>query len=625
MKDQNKTKARDWAIEQGIIQPKSKTILSKVGTLAKQAALGIPAGVASLADIPTAVANLTGWGLEKAGLAKDTPTFPYTFHDTIEKITNNLAGEPKTNFEKYSRLGGDVAGALFVNPGQGLKRFLTPKVNPKKYEAFKEAGLTPSLGDVSNSKTVQIAEQLSKKGVGGAGKFEVAAENRANQLEDILNNNALLKESLPIKEGGGLVAKGGTAYNAKASEVGTKLFNKAWKGIEGHEKAPVALTKASEYIADKLKNIGSEDLAAFRETEGGKELFNIQDRLGKGDSIPFTALKEIYQNNIKASVKSWGKLGDRDQNLLKGLNHAVEQDIQSFIHTINPKATKDFAKANKYWSQFKNTTAPIANKFATKESPEFVDKFNSLINDIKKGEVASFRVASQRLPAKEKEQLFGTVINELGRGTEGFDPYKFSNQFNKLRPESQEALLSNLPVNSAKKVKAVTDSLRHSKASNAQANHSGTAYTAQLMTLLGTGVGSVTAALTGHPEAAAISALTASAIPLANYGISKLFTDTKFIDALYAASKAKSPEALGKVLKHFGDVLPPIGSFSQKQEKNENLRKAREWYKSQQGSGGRIQGLNEEAKQPNSQEATKPFEKSSSKFGYNPGNGEYTR
>ena len=135
-----------------------------------------------------------------------------------------------------------------------------------------------------------------------------------------------------------------------------------------------------------------------------------------------------------------------------------------------------------------------------------------------------------------------------------FDANKWAKEYLKIKnksPESAKILTQGLPESSKTKIDSIAESIGYSKLSKAQANHSGTAYTAALFALPGS-----------FYFAPGTTAGTAAGV----YGASKLFTNKKFIDGLYAASKAKTPVQLEKILSKYDNVLPRLETIRESQE-----------------------------------------------------------
>ena len=542
--------------ERKLIELGYKKEKPSLGKTIGQGLAGIPAGIASIADLPAAALNLGLWGGEKIGnaLGSDvkTPTIPYYAHDFVDRLTNKVVGEPKNKEEKIARTVGNIGGA-FINPGRALGKITqeTSKLAPaQKLEAFKEAGITPTIGEITTSRPLMATEEALKRTPLSAGVYEKAADKRNMELEQLFNKHGELEKATSIKGAGEIVQKGAKAYNEKAKSIANKLYAKAWGNIE--PKAKVPLNNTLKVIDESLEAITPQAREILQKSTSGKSLIQLENAIKQnGGSLPIADVRRVYRKEIDDLINTWGQVGTSEQGILKNIRSAIDQETKDFVISTNPKAAKDFAKADKFWTQFSERNRKIANKTSAQNNP--VQSFNESFTALKKGDADKAKVLMQRLPKEDKNILSSTYINELGRSAAGeFNPDKWAREFTKLRPESKNILTSGLPKESARKLDSIAEALQYSKITKGQANHSGTAYTGLLMS-------SPVALL--HAPISTISGYAGA------YGASKLFTNPKFIDAMYAVSKSKTPSALEKTLDHYKKVLPSMAAIEQENTK----------------------------------------------------------
>ncbi len=520
-----------------------------IGRNLGQFAAGIPAGIASIADLPAAAGNLGLWGAEKIGnaLGSDykTPTIPYYAHEGVTKLTNKIVGEPKNNQEEIARTAGNIGGA-FINPTNVFRNIGEKAASASKLGTFKEAGITPTLGEITTSRPLMGTEELLKRTPGSAKVYEDAATLRDKELTELFSKHGQIDKAVPVNEGGELVKKGAKAYNDKAKSVANKLYEKAWGGIEAN--TPVPLPNTLKVIDESLAAITPQAREILQKSTSGKTLIQLENAIkGNNGTLPIADIKKVYRKEIDDLVNTWGQVGSNEQGVLKNIRNALDAETKQFVIAENPKAAKDFAKADKFWSGFSERNKKIANKVAGQESP--VLAFNQSLGALKQGDASKVKVLMQRLPKEDKGVLSATYMNELGRGVGGeFDPNKWGREFSKLRPEAKEVFTSGLPKESASKLNKISEALAHGRLTKGQANHSGTAYTGLLM---GAGAG-----LLHSP----IETLGGAAL---GFGLSKMFTNPKLVDAVYAASKAKDPVVLHKILNsaRYSKLLPTLAAL----------------------------------------------------------------
>lgn len=538
---------------------------SSFGKTIGQGIAGIPAGIASIADLPAAALNLGLWGAEKIGkklgASPDfkTPTIPYYAHDAVTELTNQIVGKPENNQEEIARTVGNIGGAL-INPtslaGKAVQS--SSKIAPStKLNAFKDAGITPTFGEISNSRPAMIAEEGLKRAPGSSGVYENALARRDKELEDLFSRHGGLEKAVPISGAGEIVQKGAKAYNDKAKTIANKLYDKAWSNIDSKAKVPLNNTLTA--IDEALTAITPQAREILQKSTSGKSLIQLENAIkANGGSLPVSDLKKVYRKDIDDLISSWGQIGTSEQGVLKNIRNALDAETKQFVIASNPSSAKDFAKADKFWGNFSERNKKLANKISSQNDP--IQSFNESFSALKKGDAGKAKVLFQRLPKDDKATLSSTYINELGRSANGeFSADKWAREYTKLRPESQKVLTEGLPKESSNKLNSIAEALQYSKISKGQANHSGTAYTG---ILLGTGAGLL------HSPIQTIATLGGA------YGLSKLFTNPKFIDAVYAAGKAKTPESLNKVINHYKKVLPTIAALKEESSKSSEIKQS---------------------------------------------------
>lgn len=518
-----------------------------------QVAAGLIPGISSIADIPAMLVNL-GINIPEYAAEKVTgkvipenvkaKRFPYYGHKAGENIANKLAGEPKTETERMARIGGELGGA-FLSPSQvtrklgaGLTKVSSKAVgfSPEKYEIFKEAGINPTLPEVSNFKSIEQVQKGLEHLPFSAGKIEKTMVEREEKLHDMFTKLGEINRNKPIRQTGEIIKEGAKAYNKKAQEISSKLYDKAWKGI--NREAPVSMDNTSNAIVESLNAISPSARKRLAESSTGKELLKLQeDIINNGGAIPFGDLKSVYKKDIDKGVNMWQGVADVDQATLKQISNAIKQDMDSFVKEANPQAAKDLAKADKYWANFSERNRKIANKAINETDPTKI--FEGIISDLKGGDIAPPRVILQRMNPTDKKTFSEIFLSELGRGAEGqFDPIKWGKEVNKMRPESLHVALGGLPSLQAKQVKDMAKAIDLMKPGQAQT--SGMSY---VLSALGTAFSPMT---------------TVKGLSVAR-GLGEIFTNPKVTSAMYQASKTKTPLQLKNVLAKYPTILPRIG------------------------------------------------------------------
>lgn len=559
MKTDKRTLSREEAIKAlqqlNAAQPQSS---NKVA----QGFAGVPAGLLSAADIPALGYNAVTYGVNKAaelfGRPERADYLPYRGAELGRQIGNRLVGEPETEGEEIARTIGEIGGS-FTSPS-GLKNLVTAPVaaaktigntalaparglsnkvigtNPQAVEAFREAGVQPTLADVSNSPVVKRVQNIASELPIGSGIVGKSVNTKLEQIEnrfgDIIERSAAKTKS----EGGEILQKGASNYNKKATEVAGKLYDRAWKNIKPDTK--VDMTDTLKVIDDSFDAITPEAKQLLKKAGGADLLEDLSSAIRKYDGkLPLSDVKNIYKGRLENLVNTFGQVGSKDQANLKRVVGAINKDLEKSIGTLDPNALKDLKKADKFWADFSDRSREIANKTIGSNKP--VDLFNNTLNSLKKGDVEPYKVLSQRLNTADREALNATFLEKMALKGNEFSGTEFAKNYNKLPKESKAALFNASP-DKLKKLDNLVDIIDYGKSTAAAGNPSGTAYTAAIMGLF-------------------INPQVALGTAGGTYLAAKAFTNPKVINGLYALSKTKTPEQAVKVFDSYKNVFSKLG------------------------------------------------------------------
>lgn len=551
-------------LERSLARKKSSSQEMQESNIGKQAAAGIIPGLTSIADLPAlgynALTTPVDYLFEKV-TGRELPAeqkegIPYYGHEFGANIANKLVGTPQTEAEEYARLGGEVAGG-FLSPGtigsiaakpiKEIGKFAAQKlsgISPQKYETFQKAGITPTLSEVSKYQPIEKVQRVIEQAPWGAGKMEKFALEREKELNHLFSEIGEINKAKSISQTGELTKKGAVAYNEKAQSVASKLYDKAWKGVD--KNAAVPMPNTHKTIRESLSAISESARRRLAESPTGRELLKIEDDIieNKG-TLPFGDIKSVYKKDIDKGVKLWEGVADVDQAILKRISGALKQDMDDFVLQHNPKAANDLKKADKFYSNYSERNRDIANKAAKETDP--IKTFNGLVSDLKGGDYQPAKVIMQRLKPEDKKIFSATFLNELGRGANGdFDAMKWAKELNKLRPESRNTALSGFPKAQTKHIEEIANAISLTKSENMTP---GINY---VMTLLG---GAINPLL---PVKAAVASRMGA----------EIFTNPKITNALYEASKASDPIKLEKILaKH--SILPRMEIIREENKREE--------------------------------------------------------
>ena len=567
---------------------KNKTNLGDAIDLGKEAAemvgsmIGATKGAAAGSVVPvagTAAGAVIGSG---AGMAAGAEIF--------ERVGQLYGAEVlRTNKEWLAQRGTDFA---FGSVGQAVAPLLLKPIKGaftgfgkarletvKRLEDYINAGVTPSLGQVSQKRGLQTVEMMLGNIPGASGKISAVAANAQKQLGDRVLATAknLIKKPIPDT-----TVVGRTIVNALDGVNNTKSFVGLFNG-----RANTLFGKLDNYLNDKLidlskakgstlntirslvddipgaKNVGDQLKSPFL-----KELFeNLQKDLVDGQ-LPYAAVKKIKQK-IGRKMASFDLIPDVEKGQLKLIYKALSEDLKIAAKKYGgTKAVGELNRANKFYQaglkRIEDYLQPIVNI----ADPDRI--VSNLLNASKEG-VTKLRAIKKSLIASDRATgnssykiLTSNILERLGRmqpaqtlagdavETAGaFSSETFLTHYSKLDKVAKKELFKNAPFGATFKknldrVVNIADSIRSS--GKTFANPSGTADR-----IIGQGIifGGAAGGFVSNPAFAMIG------IPLVIGGsriAAGLMTNPKFIGWLAQGIKIAGNKGVDGVIQHIGKL-----------------------------------------------------------------------
>lgn len=550
-------------------------------------------------------------------------------------------------------LGGAKAARGLSKPIQTLNEFTLRNIasnlftiNPEKLQAFKKAGIDPTLSNVSDSKILGMVENLAANTPFASTPIE----------------KAILKTQEKISEYGSGISreKAGTITQKSLKdwrEKGFKIIDKLQENVSRHIESytPIKLTKTVDIIGNKptvYTDIGKDILA---NSASGKKFTQIKSALEQVKNAAEQNLKEFYGfdknslsnpevvqqfNNIKNSVEKLkhgdilpysdaviirksidntldGKfgnveLGKEQINILKNLRKGIQDDISNTLEQISPQAAKDNARFNKFYNKFANKNdeaiAPLL------EDKTVTETFRDIINNTTV-DAAKAKTVFSTLKPEQKETFTKAIITELGSNPQNeFSSSTLATKFKKLDKEAQDVVLAGFTKEEKEKFKSTIDVIDAIKDTVATGNQSRTAYTGALLSL---GAGFAT-----NPIG------TSLALALARLGSSKLLANPKFINWISKASNLKSPVEFEKHLskleilaKNSPQLSSNIQEFTDKLLNSEKqLQEASTWDENKEAEYQELAKLFESNPQEWNDETEAEYQELAKLFGEEQGN-----
>lgn len=450
-------------------------------------------------------------------------------------IGSSLASEAAPDNPWASVLGG-VAGSFVpgaassitrtvLKPGQTLANLLG--INPAKAQAFQQAGLQPTLSNVSDSRFIGNIENTLREIPFASTPLQKTIAETQDKIE------ALGKGLTQV--GAGEVAQTNLRnWQKKGTEITAKLKAKVDPYIDGSEKVPI--NKSLSIIRKQPKFDEPEIQKDFDKSTIGKfykKINKIAERQGGG--ISYNGAVRI-RKDIDDEITTFRKYGKEEQGALKHLRDNLQADIGEAIKSKSPKAAKDWERYNKFYTKFSRKNEDIIqglleNKTATEA---FRDITNNLYVDAREADAVL-----KSLKPEQKQVFSQSLIKELGSNPQNeFTAFQFAKQFKKLEPTAQEIILSPYSKETQKQLRATVDAIDAIKDTAELANKSRTAYTNIVTGLLtgSAGGGALAGGTLGFVAAPIATLVTARGLS------SGLFANPKFINWLGKASQIKTPK-----------------------------------------------------------------------------------
>jgi len=571
--NKNKTNLAD-AIDLG--KEASELVGSIVG-----ATKGAVGGTLIAPGVGTATGAIVGSG---AGMAAGAEIF--------ERVGQMYGAEVlRTNKEWLAQRGtdfafgsvGQVVTPLLLKPLKGAITGFgkTAVATRKRLADYIDAGVTPSLGQVTQKRGLQTVELLLGNFPGSSGKIASVASNAQKQLGDKVLATAkdlIKKPVIPDESIVGRALKNSIdgvnnsqsfvgLFNSKANTLFGKLDNYIKKdALINLSKAPNSTLKTIQSLVDDIpgaKNVGDQLKNPFLSDLLG----NIQKDITKNGELPYAAVKAIKQK-IGKKMASFDLVPDVDKGQLKLIYKALSEDLKLAASKYGgAKAVKDLTNANKFYQKglqrIEDYLQPIVNAAdpdklvmsLLSSGKEGATRLNSVRNSLakvnKKTANDNYKILVsnilERLGRMQPAQTFGgDTVMTAGR----FSSETFLTNFNKLSKEAKKSLFKNAPFGkefekNLSQVIEIADSIRAS--GKTFANPSGTADR-----LVGQGLifGGGATAFTGNPAfILSVPLVIGSARVTAG-----LMTNPKFIGWLAQGIKLSNNKGADAVIQHLGKL-----------------------------------------------------------------------
>jgi len=404
----------------------------------------------------------------------------------------------------------------------------------KTIEDFSSVGDVPTVAQATGRRSLQSAENLASKVIGG-GRITNRAEQltaniqaRVKQIADKTSTTIGAEEAgVVIKRG--ITGKGGFVdrFKSKSSD----LWNRSDGFVDDATETSITNTKQA---LDRLVRGG--DVGKILDN---KQLVRVREALEGAETVGYRVLRDL-RTSIGQKISNNELVSDIPRAELKQLYGAITQDVKAITGLQGKQATTAFNRANKFTSSGHKRLGDFVERISKKVE---VDK---IFDSITKGGEGTRLINSfkRSLKQEEWEVVASNVVRRLGRASPGqqnasgdaFSTNKFLTDWNKLGKAKKALFSGSERLNSLKsdldKIANVAEVSKESARAAANASGSG-----QSIANFG-----LAAATTGGAAVASVPLLSsiAATVTMNNMG-ARLMTNKGFVKWL-----AKNGETVGK-------------------------------------------------------------------------------
>jgi len=403
-------------------------------------------------------------GASALGETQDITNIPQTAKDVGLGV--GLGGLTGGAVQKLAPAAISGAGALSQLPKKAIQKMagITPK-SQETLKAFEDAGITPTLANITQGNTSKTFQNLLGNFPGSRGVIEKATQN---QVDDITKQIAGI-----TKSEGGTIQEAGKKIQQGAQNLKQGLENRIEQNYNQLDKfIPDKNAKIATSNLDELMNDAQiQDVAAVGAGDTARVISRYQ-QIKEGLNYP--RLK-TFRSTIGAKLQSPTLLGD-ERAALKRIYGALSEDMKVAVQANGgEKALQSFTKANKAFSRYQDVIENKINPIIEAKTPEAV--YSMAMSGTKQGG-SNIKGIMRTLDPEQQDFVRGTIARRMGLANAGeqdatgevFSPNKFLTEWNKLSPEAKNNIYTKEQVNAVnnlnKAISAIKDTSKARQSSN---------------------------------------------------------------------------------------------------------------------------------------------------------------
>jgi len=417
-------------------------------------------GAIGTATATPGVGTVVGAGAGMAAGAELFERVAQQYGAEMLRTNKEWAAQRATDFA-FGSIGQAVAPLIVKGFKGAITGFgKTGKATSERLANYIDAGVTPSLGQVTQKQGIQTVELILGNIPGSSGKIASVA----SKAQDDLGKAALkiatknINKTLPATEVQvGRVIKNGIKDGVNSSNGFVGRFQ---------SKAGVLFGEVDNFIKkDSLISLNGtikslEDLVTpIKGAEATSLVFKNQflddilkgfntDLAKNGGRMPYQAIKSIKQK-IGNKLSSFDLINPVDKTQLKLVYGALSKDLEAYLKG-NVKGLNALSRANNYYKSGLNRIDNYLEPIYKNSDP---DRIASLLLNTGKEGATRLNAIKKSLTTEQYDVFLSNIMERLGRlqpgqalsgdlveGAGKFSSETFLTNFNRLSKEAQESL-----------------------------------------------------------------------------------------------------------------------------------------------------------------------------------------
>ncbi len=301
-------------------------------------------------------------------------------------------------------------------------------------KVFEEAaGTTPTLGQATQSRTLQAAETGLSNVIGGSGLMARRAEAQSKALEDSVQR--LSQELAPNATGWGAgeaITKGVNAFKESVKTTQKQLYGDLDKFIPAD--APVSVSRTQEALkalnegiegAPNLSQffrnakIGNIERAMLKDVEGatlakiapGMSSTGVTPTAGQ---LPYQAIQKL-RTLVGQEIAENSLTSDVPRSKWRALYAALSDDLGTAAEAAGPQAQQAWNRANQYTRGSMQRLDQLES-IVNREAPERI--FKAATSGLSDGGTQIHRLMKS-MPEENRREVAAAVLQRLGRAKNG--------------------------------------------------------------------------------------------------------------------------------------------------------------------------------------------------------------